>query len=102
MRITKKRPRAIAAVSDDRPVRRWSHNPDGVDVDHVGPMAQDFYEAFGLGRDETKISSLDPSGVALAAIQALHAKTKEIDALRAQVAELQAQMKVLAGNQLKH
>ena len=54
------------------PLSSW--NGKGVDPRdrHLGPMAQDFYSAFGLGLDDTRISSGDLSGVALAAIQGLH------------------------------
>jgi len=34
-------------------------------------MAQDFYAAFGLGLGDKTIDTIDPSGVALAAIQGL-------------------------------
>ena len=37
-------------------------------------MAQDFYRAFELGHTDKGISTLDSSGVALAAIQALNVK----------------------------
>jgi len=60
------------------PVTRWSYKAEDDGVDHIGPMAQDFYNAFGLGHDETKISSLDPSGVALAAIKALYEQNQEL------------------------
>lgn len=43
----------------------------------MGPMAQDFYAAFGLGADDRHIVTVDESGVALAAIQALNAKVEE-------------------------
>ena len=43
-------------------------------VRHVGPMAQDFYAAFGVGEDDRHITSIDEHGVALAAIKALHAE----------------------------
>ena len=52
-------------------------------------MAQDFYNTFELGNDNTKIAPGDMAGVSLAAIQALQA---EIVALRdekdAEIAEL--------------
>ena len=50
-------------------------------------MAQDFAAASGLGSDDRSISSLDSTGVALAAIQALH---EEVQKLRKRVAELEA------------
>jgi predicted lipoprotein len=43
----------------------------------MGPMAQDFYAAFGLGEDDKHIDTVDADGVALAAIQALYRQTQE-------------------------
>ena len=56
-------------------------------VRHVGPMAQDFYAAFGVGEDDRHITSIDEDGVALAAIKALHAENA---ALRVQQNQLLA------------
>ena len=55
----------------------------------MGPMAQDFREAFGLGEDEKHVSTVDSEGVALAAIQALYQINQE---LTRQVNELQNQL----------
>jgi hypothetical protein len=52
------------------PISRWSYRTEH-GVRHVGPMAQDFHAAFGVGADDTHITSLDEDGVALAAIKAL-------------------------------
>jgi hypothetical protein len=41
-------------------------------------MAQDFYAAFGLGDNNTTISTLDPDGVALAAIQELAKQVRNL------------------------
>ena len=54
-------------------------------VRHMGPMAQDFHAAFGLGHDDKTISMLDAQGVALAAIQGLNARVEE---QRRELAEL--------------
>ena len=58
----------------------------------MGPMAQDFYAAFGLGDGDTTITSVDPDGVALAAIQGLNQKLEqketEITELKQSVNEL--------------
>ena len=48
----------------DLPVSRWSYKKDKAKTRHMGPMAQDFHAAFGLGDDRT-IFTLDGSGVAL-------------------------------------
>jgi hypothetical protein len=55
------------------PVSEWSYISEG-GVRHLGPMAQDFYAAFGVGEDDRHITSIDEDGVALAAIKALHAE----------------------------
>ena len=46
---------------------------------HIGPMAQDFYAAFGVGGDDTSISTVDADGVSLAAIQGLYQMIQEKD-----------------------
>jgi hypothetical protein len=51
-------------------------------------VAQDFHEAFGVG-DDTTISTIDPSGVALLAIQAL---SKENDDLKKENGDQQKQI----------
>ena len=52
-------------------VSAWRYKTEN-GVRHVGPMAQDFYAAFGLGEDDRHITSIDEDGVALAAIKALY------------------------------
>ena len=58
----------------------------------MGPMAQDFRTAFGLGVSDKLIDTIDPDGVALAAIQGLNALVQDNDQRLAekdaQIAEL--------------
>ena len=76
------------------PIAEWSYKGDDPSVRHLGPVAQDFYGAFSLGHGETGISTLDTSGVALAAIKGLHslveARDDEIATLKREVAELRS------------
>lgn len=58
------------------PIAEWSYRQDP-STRHVGPMAQDFHAAFGLGPDEKHITTVDADGVALAAIQGLHRRLEE-------------------------
>ena len=58
------------------PISEWSFKSDP-SIRHVGPMAQDFYGAFGLGIDDKHIATVDADGVALAAIQGLNQKLEE-------------------------
>jgi hypothetical protein len=60
------------------PVSTWSII--GSKVRQMGPMAQDFYRAFGLGDTDKAINSIDVGGVAFAAIQGLHELLKDKDA----------------------
>ena len=59
---------------------------------HIGPMAQDFRAAFGLGSDDKGIATVDADGVALAAIQGLNQKLEE---QKAENAELKARLEKL-------
>ncbi len=55
----------------------------------MGPVAEDFHAAFGLGNSDRAISIIDADGVALAAIQGLHQKLQTENAsLRDQNAAL--------------
>lgn len=56
------------------PISSWRYVSENKDVRHVGPMAQDFKAAFGLGNDEKLINFADAEGVALAAIKGLNQK----------------------------
>ncbi len=53
------------------PISKWSYKVEDGSVRHIGPMAQDFAAAFGLGSDDRSIGTVDADGVALAAMQAL-------------------------------
>jgi hypothetical protein len=81
------------------PISTWRYRGEDGRIRHLGPMAQDFHAAFGLGEDNASIGVLDGSGVALAAIQGLHAQLRERDAaiaaLRAQVDALAAAVRLL-------
>jgi hypothetical protein len=87
-------------------IMQWSYKAADPNIEHIGPMAQDFYAVFGLGSSDTTISSGDPAGIALAACQELHKITKkqakEIDGLKAKVGELEKFIEImLSQNQSK-
>ena len=69
------------------PIQRWSYKAQDPSIEHIGPMAQDFWREFHLGDDSLGINDIDPAGVALAAIQELY---KEVIELRARVQTLEA------------
>ncbi len=79
------------------PIKEWSYKDSIDNIRHIGPMAEDFYQAFGLGESETGIATLDTSGVALAAIQGLNEKlTVQDKALAVQDKALAEQDKKMA------
>lgn len=78
------------------PIGTWKYKAQDDSIRHIGPMAQDFYAAFGVGEDNRHITTVDADGVALAAIQALKA---ENDDLRAQIAELREIVGKLTANE---
>jgi hypothetical protein len=63
---------------DELPIRQWNYKNESDDVTHIGPTAQDFQEAFGVGSDGKSISTIDPSGIALAAIKELNKQNQEL------------------------
>ncbi|HYW14860.1 MAG TPA: tail fiber domain-containing protein [Allosphingosinicella sp.] len=77
------------------PITTWNYISEGDKVRHLGPMAEDFYAAFGLGEDSKSIGVQDLASVSLAGVKALEArtaelqgKTEEIERLRGEVASL--------------
>jgi hypothetical protein len=79
------------------PISEWSYKADSPSVRHLGPMSEDFHAAFGLGKDDKGLTSIDTSGVALAAIQGLNRKLMEKNAdLEQRIAELEAMVQALA------
>ncbi|HLP78061.1 MAG TPA: tail fiber domain-containing protein, partial [Candidatus Paceibacterota bacterium] len=73
------------------PVSRWNYKDDQ-SQQHLGPMAQDFYAAFGVGPDDKHIATVDEGGVALAAIQGLNQKLEQKET---EIAELKARLERL-------
>lgn len=60
------------------PIEQWNYKHQEDTIKHIGPYAEDFWEAFGLnGEYEGRITTQDFDGVALAAIQGLNKKLEE-------------------------
>ncbi len=74
------------------PIQTWAYTNDAT-IRHIGPVAQDFHAAFGLGTDDKHIATVDADGVALVAIQGLNQKVDDREAaLRAEIAELKREL----------
>lgn len=85
----------LAAV----PIQEWSYKTEDNSIRHIGPMAQDFRKAFGLGNDELSIGTVDADGIALACIQTLEIRTnkqaEELEALKTANSRLLARLEAL-------
>ena len=79
-------------------IHRWNYKGQDSKIRHIGPMAQDFADIFGVGAKRTALSALDTSGVALAGIKALSRQNK---ALKTEVAELKTLVADLAARLAK-
>jgi trimeric autotransporter adhesin len=86
------------------PIESWSYKAESPSVRHIGPTAQDFYSAFGLGLDDKHIGTIDEGGVALAAIKGLYRQNlvlqQDNQALNAKVGRIQRENGAVRG-QLK-
>jgi hypothetical protein len=74
------------------PIREWNYKAQDTAIRHMGPTAQDFNAAFGLGDFPLRINTIDADGVALAGVRALDARTQ---AMRQENAELRAAVAAL-------
>ncbi|MEW5926894.1 MAG: tail fiber domain-containing protein [Gemmatimonadota bacterium] len=84
------------------PVTTWNYKTQDRSIRHMGPMAQDFRAAFGLGESELLINTVDIDGVNMAAVKALEARTTrqqeritELEARNAALEERLARLEAL-------
>ncbi len=95
--------RDVLARLAEVPITTWNHKAEDTSTRHMGPMAQDFHAAFGLGGNDKTIGTIDADGVALAAIKGLHEIVQEKDAkissLESRIAALETLVESLVGSQ---
>ncbi|MFH1010115.1 MAG: tail fiber domain-containing protein [bacterium] len=78
------------------PIKQWSYKSQDPSIEHIGPMAQDFWKLFHVGDDSLTISMIDPDGIALAAIQQLQ---KENEQLKKELGDLRRVVEQMASKQ---
>lgn len=93
-------PETILDQLAEIPIETWSYKQDPSGVRHIGPTAEDFYAAFGLGADDKHIAINDSASVALVAVQGLYVllqeREGEIRRLDAVVAQKDVQLEELS------
>ena len=89
----------ILSRLSDLPISTWNYTSQDPSIRHIGPMAQDFYDAFGVGKDAKHISTVDADGIALVAIQGLSRMVQERDtqiaAQQKELTQLEARVTLL-------
>ncbi len=77
-------------------VRNYKLKDQNDGTRHIGPVAQDFHAAFGVGEDSKSINLADADGVLLAAVQALYEQNQQLfdqnQELRAELDALKAEL----------
>ena len=93
----------MLAKITELPVQSWSYKVEDPSVRHVGPTAEDFQAAFGLGNSDKAIATLDVAGVNLLAVQALEKRTAALQAenarLRERLTKLEAIVRSFVGTE---
>jgi|GEM_PF-679899 len=72
------------------PIRYYRIKGQEETVKHIGPIAEDFYKAFGVGESDKAINMADADGVLFVAIQALYEENQK---LREELELLKAELK---------
>ena len=76
-------------------ITRWNYKSQDASVEHIGPMAQDFHRLFGVGDNNTTITTIDPDGISLAAIKALIEKSESLEVSNIELKEEMSQLRSL-------
>jgi hypothetical protein len=84
-------PRDVLSRVNALPISVWSYKTEN-EVRHLGPMAEDFHQAFGLGADDKHIAPGDQAGVALLAVKGLNEVVQEKDK---EIADLKSRLEAL-------
>jgi hypothetical protein len=93
-------PRQVLDKVAAMPIETWNYKTQEGSIRHIGPMAQDFHAAFGVGENDKTITTVDADGVSLAAIQGLYQLVQQQQALlQQQQAQLQQQQTQLQQQQ---
>lgn len=74
------------------PIDRWNYKHQDETIEHIGPMAQDFWNAFHLGSDSLGIETIDADGVLFASVKALNERCNELQRQNDELRKLMQQM----------
>ncbi|MEO7324470.1 MAG: tail fiber domain-containing protein [Dokdonella sp.] len=83
----------VLAKLEALPISSWNYRGADAHDRHLGPVAEDFHDAFGLGASDHFVAPNDLAGVALASVKALqqeiHVRDQRIEGLETRLRELE-------------
>lgn len=88
----------IIQKAKDLEVYSWNYIAQNDSIRHIGPMAQDFYAAFGLGESERTISAVDFDGINLLLLKSLIDKEEELSDKLSKIEELSLKLNQISFN----
>jgi hypothetical protein len=77
-KIKKLKPEDYLPLLNNLNIYEWEYISEP-GVTHIGPMAQSFYQAFGLGDSDKHISMVDTDGVTLLMIKGLYSRFNQLE-----------------------
>ncbi len=77
-KIKKLKPEDYLPLLNNLNIYEWEYTSEH-GVTHIGPMAQSFYQTFGLGNSEKHISMVDADGVTLLMIKGLNSRYNRLE-----------------------
>ncbi|MEO7757349.1 MAG: tail fiber domain-containing protein, partial [Dokdonella sp.] len=84
---------SVLAKLESMPISSWNYRGADAHDRHLGPVAEDFHDAFGLGASDHFVAPNDLAGVALASVKALqqeiHQRDQRIEGLETRLRELE-------------
>lgn len=89
----------LLAKLESLPVPSWNYRGSSTEERHIGPVAEDFHAAFGVGADPRFLAPADVAGVALASVKALQDQVKERDVRIGELEERLARIEALLTTQ---
>ncbi|MEO9530970.1 MAG: tail fiber domain-containing protein [Crocinitomicaceae bacterium] len=94
-------PEEYLELLDRIEVYKWKYIAQDSSINHIGPMAQDFYSTFKLGTDSTTINSGDFDGINMLLLKALMDRTKELENQNARLGSLDGELELLREQRAK-
>ena len=91
-------PQDVLQKVSESPVDSCQFNFDAPSIRHIGPTAQDFHEAFGLGANDTTIAPVDGIGISLAAVKGLKEQVDEQQAIIRKLNRRLQELERIVGN----